>query len=272
MKKIYEETKEFWNEQPCGSTHMPDLFRLNDKKKYFASFDKYFWNLYPYVKPFMDYKKMKGKTVLEIGLGSGTTLGESCKYARKVYGVDLSNKTIELNSKRKEIYHLDNLKLINCSATKLPFPDESIDIVVSLGCIHHIQEAGKVFEEIYRVLKKGGSFKGMVYNRDSYRAKYFIPKEMRWNIKWKGYSQQEVINEMYDGKGNPYAKLYSKREVLEYLRNYRKVKFFQQNFVGEELTKYNIVLSVLLKKAGRNFYLKTLGRIMGIDLFFNAIK
>jgi ubiquinone/menaquinone biosynthesis C-methylase UbiE len=210
---------------------------------------------------------MKGKTVLEIGLGSGSNLGLEAKYAKKIYGIDISDETIELNQKRKEYYHLDNLELICESATKLPLKDHSVDVVISIGCIHHIPDAEKVIKEISRVLKPGGIFKGMVYYKNSYRCKYYIPRLRKTQKYWRGKTYQECINELYDGKGNPYAKVYSKIEIKTLLSDYKNVNLKIFNFAPWELA-----LSKTLFLIPRNFWLATIGRIVGTDLYFSARK
>lgn len=265
MNDIYNDTKNFWNEAPCGTSHLNHLFQKASREKYFETFDSYFWDKYPYLFNFLELEKMINKTVLEIGLGSGTTLGVECKFARKVYGLDLSDKTIELQEERKKIYALNNLNFINASATKIPLKDNSIDIVISIGCIHHIPDDKKVVSEIYRVLKPGGVFKGMVYYKHSFRALYKIPFYYMKQKRWKGKTRQQCINEVYDGSGNPYAALYSCLDVYKLLKKFKHKKFSIQNFPKDELGDYKDFIS-------QETLHKTIGRLLGADLYFTAVK
>src|SRR6266481_7746186 len=50
---------------------------------------------------------------------------------------------------------------------KLPFADNTFDHVYSFGVIHHSPAPERIASEIHRVLKKGGTFTVMLYNRSS---------------------------------------------------------------------------------------------------------
>jgi ubiquinone/menaquinone biosynthesis C-methylase UbiE len=58
-----------------------------------------------------------------------------------------------------------NLQRID--AEILPFEDESFVVVYSWGVIHHSEKPERIIAEIKRVLKPGGVFIGMLYNRHS---------------------------------------------------------------------------------------------------------
>ena len=69
---------------------------------------------------------------------------------------------------------------------------------------------------------------------------------------------------MYDGSGNPYGTVYSKSDVAKLFHNFQILDFHTQNFVGEEM------LPVYGDRIPRNVWLKTLGKIAGLDLYFTA--
>jgi SAM-dependent methyltransferase len=81
-------------------------------------------------------------------VGGGNQILNNYGY---VVGIDLSISSL-LNAKRiyREVYH--------CSASSLPFEDETFDIVFSNQLLGHIPPGmkDKVIEEIYRVTKTGG--------------------------------------------------------------------------------------------------------------------
>jgi ubiquinone/menaquinone biosynthesis C-methylase UbiE len=110
--------------------------------------------------------------------------------AKDAYGLDLSGNTIELNRARARHFNL-RLNLINASATQIPLADNSLDVVISVGCLHHIPEIANAVDEIHRVLKPGGVFKGMVYNRHSYRYHVYIPLSRRLSAQWQGKTRAE---------------------------------------------------------------------------------
>src|SRR5262249_51187991 len=55
-------------------------------------------------------------------------------------------------------------------AEVLPFADAFFDVVYSWGVIHHSDHPERIIAEIQRVLRPGGQFIGMLYNRRSLRA------------------------------------------------------------------------------------------------------
>ncbi len=262
MNSLTERIRNFWSANPCGTGHFAHL--PPGSREYFESFDPYYEALYPYLLPFLDVQSMQGQKVMEIGLGSGFTLGRFARVADEAYGLDSSIGTIALNQKRDKEFGL-GLRLINGSATEIPLPDASLDQVVSIGCLHHIPEIDRAVAEIHRVLKPGGAFKGMVYYKNSYRYRMYIPLQRRFG-RWKGRSAQECINEMYDGAGNPYGMVYSKADVRRLFSSFREVRTEQQNFEGSELS------TRLASRIPRDAWLATLGKVAGLDLYFTARK
>jgi len=93
--------------------------------------------------------------ILEIGCGSGyggVLLG---KLRPKSYvGIDLMPEQIALAHQRR----LPNAEFMVQDAAQLPFTDESKDVVVIFGVLHHIPVWRKVVSEIYCVLRPGGRF------------------------------------------------------------------------------------------------------------------
>ena len=260
MTNIYQQIRGFWDAQPCGTTHI-DL--PSDSREYFIEFDKYYESLYPYLLPFLNLESLRGKRVMEIGLGSGFTLQRIAEVAGQCVGLDLSGGTVKLNQARRQHFDLD-IKLIQSSATAIPLRSNSLDAVVSIGCLHHIPDINAAISEIHRVLKPGGVLKAMVYNRHSFRVNFYIPLARRTSTRWRGKSSQDCINEMYDGSGNPYGMVYSKGEVTKLLDKFEQVNFRVENFEGREfLPRYGGLIP-------RNVWLATLGKIVGLDLYFTA--
>lgn len=260
MAKLYDQIRNFWDSQPCGTTH---INLPPQSREYFVEFDKFFEAFYPYYLPFLNLEQMRGQRVLEIGLGSGFSLHRIAEVARECYGLDLSAHTLDLNRARDRHFKV-GFNLIHASATQIPLADNSFDFVISVGCLHHIPEIAMAVTEIHRILKPGGIFKGMVYNRHSYRYHVYIPFSRRWNPRWQGKTRQDCVNEMYDGSSNPYGTVYSKSEVANLFRDFQMLDFHTENFVGEEM------LPVYGNRIPRNVWLKTLGKIAGLDLYFTA--
>ena len=93
--------------------------------------------------------------ILEIGCGSGygaVLLGEL--HPNSYVGVDLMPEQITLAHQRG----LPNAEFVVRDAADLALPDQSKDVVVIFGVLHHIPAWRKVVCEVYRVLRPGGRF------------------------------------------------------------------------------------------------------------------
>jgi ubiquinone/menaquinone biosynthesis C-methylase UbiE len=95
-------------------------------------------------------------TILDLGSGTGYLSIEIAKEAPslRVYGIDLSRRMVKIA--RRHARGVDNARFVFGNAARLPFKDNSIDLVISTGASHHWRMPRLVFEECYRVLKPGG--------------------------------------------------------------------------------------------------------------------
>jgi ubiquinone/menaquinone biosynthesis C-methylase UbiE len=100
-------------------------------------------------------EKMGSGTVLDLGSGTGYLAIEIARRAPnlQVYGIDLSRQMVKIA--RRHAQGVDNVRFVFGNAAKLPFKDNSIDLVVSTGASHHWKTPRLVFDECYRVLKAG---------------------------------------------------------------------------------------------------------------------
>jgi len=78
------------------------------------------------------------------------------------YGLDIAAGPVEVvNLRLDQLGKPQNAK--QGSAHALPFENESLDAVVSIGCFHHTGSIEKCINEAYRVLKPGGKL-GLIWN------------------------------------------------------------------------------------------------------------
>jgi sarcosine/dimethylglycine N-methyltransferase len=106
-------------------------------------------------------KNLDSKTrVLDIGSG----YGGSARYLVKQYGCQVGclNLSETQNTRNRELNQKEGISLainvIDGSFENIPLPDGSVDLVWSQDAILHSGDRKKVFEEVFRVLAKGGQF------------------------------------------------------------------------------------------------------------------
>lgn len=101
----------------------------------------------------------EGETVLDLGSGSGTDAfiaALKTGKAGQVWGVDMTDEQLEKSERLRKEAGFENVSFHKGYIEKLPFADQSVDVVVSNGVINLCPDKEKVFKEISRVLKPNG--------------------------------------------------------------------------------------------------------------------
>lgn len=102
----------------------------------------------------------KNKIAIDIGSGIGGVAMYLAKtYETKVTGVEINPWMVKESNRRipPNLNQLLNFVLLQ-DDEKLPFADNSVDIVFSKGVLVHIENKIPMFREVFRVLKPGGLF------------------------------------------------------------------------------------------------------------------
>ena len=101
--------------------------------------------------------------MLDVGCGEGRHIfGVMQDYPQmKCVGLDMDNAS--LNRAEEGYQYFESIsnagaEFIKGSAYSLPFPDESIDLIVCSEVLEHLHEYNDAVVEIHRVLKPGGKF------------------------------------------------------------------------------------------------------------------
>jgi ubiquinone/menaquinone biosynthesis C-methylase UbiE len=81
--------------------------------------------------------KMGNGIILYLGSGTGYLSIEIAKRSPglQVYGIDLGRQMVRIA--RRHAKGVDNARFVFGNAAKLPFKDNSIDLVISTGASHH---------------------------------------------------------------------------------------------------------------------------------------
>jgi SAM-dependent methyltransferase len=109
---------------------------------------------------------LTGDRLLDIGCGPGTyTIHLAAGYT-SVDALDI--EPLRLDDFRASIAGTaeeGRITIHEASATDLDFPDATFDAVTAIEVIEHLVKLDRVLDEVYRVLKPGGSFLATTPNR-----------------------------------------------------------------------------------------------------------
>jgi ubiquinone/menaquinone biosynthesis C-methylase UbiE len=100
--------------------------------------------------------------VLDLGCGTGDllrTLGTLLGEEASCVGVDLSQEMLVVA--QAKIADYQQTYVVQTDVTQpLPFADDTFDLVASLNLLQEVSSPTLVLEEVHRILKPGGSFRG----------------------------------------------------------------------------------------------------------------
>src|SRR5215831_14823030 len=101
----------------------------------------------------------EGERVLDLGSGAGTDSLIAAQMVGphgKVTGVDMTQQMLDKARAAASQMGATNVDFVEAEAERLPFSDESFDVVISNGVIDLIPDKDAVFSELHRVLVPGG--------------------------------------------------------------------------------------------------------------------
>lgn len=88
-------------------------------------------------------------SILDLGCGSGIISKASQDYFKQRYALDISSKILSSITDKK-------ILKITADLDYLPFIDGHLSSVVAFAVLHHCFSYENMFDEIFRILKKGG--------------------------------------------------------------------------------------------------------------------
>lgn len=121
---------------------------------------------------------LSAKIALDIGCHDGSMTKFMATAFKNITGVDTDLVIIEL---AKQYHHAENLTFIGNDTSRLPFDDNSFDVVVGNHVLYYVDDLQAFLDELNRVLKPGGicylsvlngSYTKLISISPSYSRKY----------------------------------------------------------------------------------------------------
>jgi SAM-dependent methyltransferase len=109
--------------------------------------------------PFSLGRLSPGELVLDVGCGAGTDTLVAAQMVTpegRVTGIDMTPEMIAKARSAAAEMGATNVQFVDGDVERLPFGDESFDVVISNGVIDLIPDKDAVFSELGRVLRPGG--------------------------------------------------------------------------------------------------------------------
>jgi 2-polyprenyl-3-methyl-5-hydroxy-6-metoxy-1,4-benzoquinol methylase len=269
---ISDKNTEFWNEL-CGSQLAKSLGITDSSAESLKKFDDWYFDFYPYLFNHIPFEKLKGKAVLEVGLGYGTVSQRLSESGALYTGLDIAAGPVNMVNHRLKQTTLGG-KATQGSILEPPFPKESFDVIVAIGCLHHTGDLKLAIKQCAKLLRTGGKLIFMVYYSYSYRRWRMAPVlTLQYLIK-EIFGSRGVVGQSskrdraaYDlssnGDGAPHTDWISSRSLNELCKD----------FSSYSATIENIDQGAPFSKFSREKLLKTrVAAIVGLDLYATVIK
>ena len=196
MGEVQTLVKDYWNEAACGTGRTE---REKFSREYFEEIEEFRYRHEPFIHRFAQFTRWNGKKVLEVGVGAGTDFLQWVRAGASAHGVDLTEEALDNVRHRLEVFGLEAAEVRVCDAEDLPYDDGAFDLVYSWGVIHHSEHMERVFGEIYRTTRPGGTVKIMVYNLRAVHVWYLYMRHvllkgrLTKGRRWAVYHHQESI-------------------------------------------------------------------------------
>ncbi|MBI2600878.1 class I SAM-dependent methyltransferase [Candidatus Daviesbacteria bacterium] len=186
-------------------------------------------------------------TILDLGCGEGTRLNLLKGSGKRLVGIDISDKAIEMARLKYK-----GIEFVQGDLENLPFDEDEFDLVYSAFVLEHLVDPMKVLNQALKVLKKGGKivllapnygapnrcsppFKGSRLIKifigliDDIKSIFFKSQKLCWN-KVEPISTKEQYDIDWDTTIEPYI-----RSLVDYL-SVKNVRMIIANSCwGEEL-------------------------------------
>lgn len=160
---------------------------------------------------------LKGKSVLDLGCGSGERCMDYINLgAAKVTGVDISEKMLAV---AKDRFSNPKITYIRMAMEDIGVLEESFDVVISSLALHYVEDFAGVVKNVYSHLNDGGIFL---------------------------FSQEHPVNTCYSGKYGRWTVDDTGRKIYANIADYCVEKRYDSEWFVEGVQRYHRTFSTVI--------------------------
>jgi 2-polyprenyl-3-methyl-5-hydroxy-6-metoxy-1,4-benzoquinol methylase len=214
------QVKKFWNRRPCNIRHGTAPVGT---RRYFEQVEGRKYRVEPHIPGFSEFRKWRGKQVLEIGCGIGTAAASFAKAGAIYTGVELSKASLDLAQLRFQVLGLKGLFYLgNAEELSTFLPRQKFDLIYSFGVIHHAPQPEKIVAEARKYMGPRAEFRLMLYAKNS----------------WKAIMIEAGLDQPEAQAGCPIAHTYSERDIQKLLKGFRILEIKQDHIFPYVIRDY----------------------------------
>jgi len=267
---VSERNADFWDEL-CGTQLARQLGITDNSPASLRRFDAWYFDFYPYLVEHIPFHDMRGKDVLEVGLGYGTVSQRIAEAGARYCGLDIAAGPVAMANHRLRLLGLPE-GAVRGSILEAPFADATFDCVVAIGCLHHTGDLKRAIDEAHRLLRPGGKLVFMVYYAYSWRrwrqsfaeTRSLLLRELRGHrgVAGLGDARQRAAYDVNaEGDAAPHTDWISRRSLRHLCARFGRFESRLENFdaMRSPLTRERLMAA-------------RVPRLLGLDLYATATK
>lgn len=176
---------------------------------------------------------IRGRTVLDFGCGSGQSAVALRARGARLIALDISPHLLEVARKRLEAHALTgDTEFVLASGHQMPIPDASVDVVFGSAILHHL-DLRHAATEVHRVLRPGGY---AVFKEPVRESRLFV-----------------LLRRLFPNRSEDIS-------PYEYPLSRSQLRTFREPFVAGPSRRFELPVTVLLKKLSASAGLRSLSR------------
>jgi SAM-dependent methyltransferase len=165
-----------------GFGHEWAVFDYSDNKSDLALDEQFL----AYVSPVdLNIFSKNSSIAADIGAGSGRWTSRLLPYFSKIYALEPSDGGFKVLSGK--FANEQKIEILKQTVGENSIPEDSLDLAMSLGVLHHIPNTGQAIRDIAKKLKPGGTLLCYLYYKLDdkpvhYKLLFWISNSLRWVI------------------------------------------------------------------------------------------